>query len=306
MRNTFVRRSVQVFASSFLAVALIATFIFVTQGRDIPVLNPSGTIADQQYTLILITVGLGVFVIVPVFILLFAIAFKYRAGNKKAKYEPDMEGHKGLEFLWWGIPCLIILLLAVVTHISTHALDPYKELESTKNPIKVQVVALNANWLFIYPDYDTATLNFMNIPENTPINLTLTSDAPMNSFWVPALAGQVYAMAGMSTKLHIMADKTGTFNGSTANISGESYADMTFKVYSLTEKNFMAWASKPSNAESMLTQASYTTLASDKENKPKTTYTLAAPNLYDGIVMKYMDSKGSTAHGQGGMEGMDR
>lgn len=293
MRNgkkRFVKRSLQVFISSFIAVALIGIFVYVTQGREIPVLAPSGTIAQQQYILILITLGLGFFVVVPVFILLFSIAWRYRAGNKKAKYDPELEGNRLLEFFWWGVPIVIILALAIITHISTHALDPYKELESDKKPVVVEVIALKWNWLFLYPEYGTATLNYMNIPEQTPINLRITSDAPMNTFWVPALAGQVYAMSGMSSKLHLMADGTGTYNGWTTNISGEGYADLNFKVYSMNEADFTAWAKKGAQSTTMLTPKDYERIAEYEENKPHTTYMLMAPSLYNDVIMKYMHS----------------
>jgi cytochrome o ubiquinol oxidase subunit 2 len=134
-------RSLEIFAASFITVAIIGLLVFVTQGREIPVLNPQGFIANQQYSLIMITVILGIFVVVPVFILLFSIAWKYRIGNKKAKYNPELEGNRNLEILWWSIPCLIILVLAIITYFSTHALDPYKQLDSQKTPVEVQVVA---------------------------------------------------------------------------------------------------------------------------------------------------------------------
>lgn len=307
MRNEKKRlawRALQVFISSFLTVALIATFVFVTQGREIPVLNPQGTIADQQYILILITVCLGFFVVVPVFILLFAIAWRYRAGNKKAKYDPEMEGNKGLEILWWGIPCAIIVALAIITHISTHALDPYKELQSDKTPVKVQVIALEWNWLFIYPEEQTATLNFMNIPEDTPVNLTLTSDAPMNSFWVPALAGQIYTMSGMATKLHIMAGSVGTYNGTTANISGEGYADMRFKVNAMTDADFESWVKKAATSQNVLSTETYAKIAEPEKNRPETTYSLKTPSLFDDVIMKYMSADHKDTKKTDSTEGM--
>lgn len=299
MRNPnkrLVRRVIQVLVSSLITLAIVGALFFVTWGRDIPVLNPSGTIADQEFILIAITTGLGIFVVVPVFVLLFSIAWKYRASNEKAIYEPELEGNRKLEALWWGIPCLIILVLAVITWVSTHALDPYKTLKSDITPVKVQVVSLNWKWLFIYPEYGIATVNYMNIPKDTPINLELTSDAPMNSFWVPALAGQVYSMSGMSTKLHFMADSTGTFNGSSTNISGDGYADMNFKVYSLNEPDFVNWTRKAAKSSNMLTAASYEKLAKDSVKNPETTYMLMASTLYDDIVMKYMHEDGAHDH----------
>lgn len=297
MRHTkkrFIKRSLQVFASSFIAVALVGVFTFFTKGRAIPVLDPHGTIADQQLILILITVGLGVFVVVPVFILLFVIAFKYRATNKKARYEPELEGNKLLEVVWWGVPILIILALALITHISTHALDPYKELQSNKAPVKIQVIALNGNWLFLYPDNKIATLNYIKIPEATPVNFTITSDAPMNSFWIPALAGQVYAMSGMATKLHVMANTAGTYDGMTANLSGHGYADMRFKVYSVKQADYELWARDALGTHETLSKDVYDELVPNQPHQAEKTFRLSRPDLFDEVIKKYMGSHGHT------------
>jgi len=294
MKKRPVRRGTQVLVGSIIALAIIAALVFVTQGRDIPVLNPHGAIANQQYQLIMITVGLGVFVIVPVFILLFSIAWKYRATNKTAKYEPEFDSHKGLEALWWGIPLVIIIILAIITWVSTHALDPYKKLESDVTPVKIQVISLEWKWLFIYPDRNVATLNFVNIPKNTPIELSLTSDAPMNSFWIPALAGQVYTMTGMSTQLHLMSDSVGTFNGASANISGEGFADMKFKVYSQNESDFEAWARKAAHSPDLLSDARYKELATKGIDTNEKTFTLSSPTLYHDVIMKYMHPAANT------------
>jgi len=282
------KRVAQVIFSSLIAVGLIGLFIFVTQGRDVPLLETHGTIANQQRDLIILTFVLGLLVVVPVLIMLFVIAWRYRAGNKKATYQPDMDGHRGLEALWWGIPCLIIIVLAIITGISTHALDPYKKLDSKVEPLKVQVVSLQWNWLFIYPDKGVATLNYMNIPEKTPIDLTITSDAPMNSFWVPALAGQVYAMSGMSTQLHIMADGIGSYNGASANISGDGFADMHFKVNSLTQDEFSQWIIKSAYSKNTLSNETYKKIAEPSKDNGEVTYALMNKDLYNGIIMKYM------------------
>ena len=306
-KKAILRRVAQVLIASLIAIGMIALFVFVTQGRDMPVLDTHGLIANQERDLIYLTFGLGLLVVIPVLWMLFAIAWKYRAGNTKAKYEPEMDGSKKLEILWWGIPIIIIIALAIITAISTHALDPYKPIESSVEPVEVQVVALEWNWLFIYPDNGVATLNYLNIPEDTPINFTITSDAPMNSFWVPALAGQVYAMSGMSTKLHVMADTVGTYDGSSANISGEGFASMRFKVNSMTESDFSAWVIKSANSKDMLTSESYTELAKPGADKGEKTYMLMKKDLYNEIIMKYMshDTSGKEAHTKNETESHD-
>jgi cytochrome o ubiquinol oxidase subunit 2 len=64
----------------------------------------------------------------------------------------------------------------------------------------VEVVALDWKWLFFYPELGIATVNEMAAPVDVPINFKITSSSVMNSFYVPALAGQIYAMPGMQTR----------------------------------------------------------------------------------------------------------
>jgi len=285
----------QVVISSFVTVVIIALLVFVTVGRDIPVLNPQGLIAEQERNLIIITTAMGLFVVIPVFIMLFAVAWRYRASNRRAIYRPDFESHRGFEALWWGIPCVIIIILGIITVVSTHALDPYKPLDSNVKPVKVQVIAMEWKWLFIYPDKGIATLNYLNIPKDTPIDFTITSDAPMNSLWIPALAGQVYAMSGMSTQLHLMANSVGTYNGTSSNISGDGFADMTFKVNSMNESDFTTWATTSTTSRNILTQDEYKTLSVPSHNNPETTYMLMDTSLYNEVIMKYMSPGGQSS-----------
>jgi hypothetical protein len=67
--------------------------------------------------------------------------------------------------------------LAVLIWKTTHSLDPYRPPESKVAPVNVEVVALNWKWLFIYPDYGVATVNYPAIPLGTPINFRLTSES---------------------------------------------------------------------------------------------------------------------------------
>jgi cytochrome o ubiquinol oxidase subunit 2 len=207
---------------------LVALFAVLMNGHNIAVLDPAGIIGSKQKELILFTTLLGVFVVIPVLVLLFGVAWKYREGNTNARYTPNVGGNRKLEILWWGIPAIIILVLSIVTWKSSHELDPYKELSGTKEHMMVQVISLQWKWLFIYPDLGIASINYLPFPDQTPMHFQITSDAPMNSFWIPNLGGQVYAMSGMSTELHLQADNPGIYRGSSANISGAGFAHMNF------------------------------------------------------------------------------
>lgn len=266
----------------------IAAIVWLLQGTDIPVLNPQGSIAAQQRDLIIVALLLSAIVVVPVFILTFFIAWKYRASNHKAKYTPDWQSSRLLETIWWGIPCAIIIVLSVITWKTSHSLDPYKPLDSTTRPVEVQVVALQWKWLFIYPEYQIASVNMLQFPEKTPVNFTITADAPMNSFWIPSLGGQVYAMSGMSTKLHLISNETGSYTGKSANISGEGFARMNFTAKAVSQNDFNAWTRAVKESPKSLDMASYTELAKPDEAKEPIYYSLTDNDLYDTIVMKYM------------------
>jgi len=291
-----------------LAVAIIGLAFVLLRGANVAVLNPAGTIADQERTLIIIAVLLGLVVVIPVFIMLFTIAWKYREGSKKkVRYEPNWGNNHVIEAVWWGIPCIIIGILGVIMWKATSDLDPFKPIDSSVKPVKVQVVALQWKWLFLYPDQHVASLNMLPLPVNTPVNFEITSDAPMNSFWIPNLSGQIYAMSGMSTKLHIVADRTGDYKGSSANISGEGFADMAFSAHVTSKQDFDSWVRSASHSLEVMDTMSYQVLAQpSKANVPKT-YRLGQDDLYDTILMKYMtpETQNKKQPSSTNMQGMD-
>ena len=276
----------------FVAILTLGAVLLVLflGNNQLVLLSPEGAVAGRQRDIIVFTTLLSMVVIVPVFSLLAFIAWRYRVGNKKAAYTPDWDHHHGLEFVWWAVPCIIILILAVVTWRTSHELDPYRPLDSAKEPVTIQVVALQWRWLFIYPDEGIATVNFVRFPEDTPVNFRITADAPMNSFWIPQLSGQVYAMNGMQTKLHVIADKPGVYDGSSANISGEGFADMRFTAQSSTRAEYDAWVQEVRQSFSEhLTFAAYEQLAKPNRDTTKLQYAGHESGLYNRIMMKYMD-----------------
>lgn len=251
------------------------------------VLQPRGVVARQERQLMFTAVLLSLVVVLPVFGLLAYVAWRYRASNTRARYVPDWDANNLLESIWWLIPSLLILILSVITWRSSHELDPYRPLASKVSPLTVQVVALDWKWLFIYPAQHIATVNYLELPAGTPINFELTSDAPMNSFWIPQLGGQMYAMPGMSTQLHLEADRPGAYIGSSANISGVGFAGMTFSVHAVASADFSTWVAGARNA-APLTMQKYQALAMPSKANAPATYGSPAPNLYTNIMMKYM------------------
>jgi cytochrome o ubiquinol oxidase subunit 2 len=280
----------QQFKLIFLGLILVAVLVAVgwyQHSHTIAVLSPHGQIASKERQLIILSTALMLIVVVPVYLMTFGIAWKYREGNTKARYTPDWDHNAKLEFLWWAIPLAIITVLAIVTFKSSHELDPFKSINSRQKPLAIQVVALRWKWLFIYPSKGIASVNYLQIPKNTPIDFEITSDAPMNSFWIPQLGGQIYAMPGMSTELHLVADDTGSYRGSSANLSGNGFADMTFTVESVTNTNFDNWVTQVRHSGARLSQQSYSKLAAPSTT-PITYFASAQTGLYDNVLAKYL------------------
>ena len=271
---------------SFLAIAL--TVFLYPYGAESEVLNPVGIIGIRERDLIFIATLLMSIVVVPVFILTFAVCLRYRASNKDAEYTPNWDNDWLAEAIWWGFPLLIVIFLSLVTWKSSHELDPFKPFQTKVKPIRIQAIALQWKWLFIYPEYDIATVNYFQFPEQTPLNFEITADAPMNSFWLPSLGGQVYAMPGMKTKLHLIAHQIGEFYGSSANLSGTGFAGMRFLAKSVTHKDFEEWVKTAQQSKEKLGMEDYLQLAKPSEYVPETTYSLSDKDLYEEIIMKYM------------------
>lgn len=267
----------------------IGAAIWWLKRHTVSLLQPAGPVGHDERQLMYYAAALGLIVIIPVYLMTFIIAVKYREGNKKhGKYAPNFDGHKGIELTWWAIPMVIIGVLAVLTWRSAHQLDPYKPLASNKKPLHVQVVSLDWKWLFIYPDQHIATVNFLEIPQSTPVTFDVTSGSVMNSFWIPQLGGQIYSMPGMNSQLHLQGDTLGDYRGSSANISGKGFSGMTFTTRVSTVGDFSNWVNQTQRAPVHLDQATYNKLAKPSENNPVTYYSQPMPALYETIVHKYM------------------
>jgi cytochrome o ubiquinol oxidase subunit II len=266
---------------------IAASTLYITQ-HEIPVLEPKGRIGEDEANLIGTASLLMLIVVIPVFILTWIFAWKYRESNKKARHAPDWEHNYIAEYCWWGVPVVIIIILSITTWKSSHSLNPFRPIESDVKPISIQVVALDWKWLFLYPDYGIATVNYIQFPEKTPLNFAITADAPMNSFWIPQLGGQIYAMPAMRSKLHLIADETGTFRGCAANISGKGFAGMAFTAKATTEEEFDQWVHSVQESQKELNMNTYEQLAKPSEYHPVEYYRLTENDLFDQIMMKYM------------------
>ena len=253
-----------------------------------PLLGPKGPIGAAEKTTMLTAVGLMLIVVIPVFALTFLIAWRYRASNKKATYAPNWSYSGKIELVVWLVPALIVLTLGRLTWNTTHALSPYKPLVSTRQPIRIDAVAMNWKWLFIYPDQHIATVNEVVFPKNTPVSFRLTSQTVMASFFIPSLGSQIYAMPGMRTKLHLLADQAGTYVGRNFQFSGRGYSSMHFQAVAKSEQGFQAWVRKVQASQSKLDPATLRALERPSRGMAVTYYGSAPPDLFDHIIDQFV------------------
>jgi cytochrome o ubiquinol oxidase subunit 2 len=256
-------------------------------GCNLDVLDPKGAVGVAEKSLIATSVWAMLIVVIPVIFLTLLFAWRYRASNRSATYAPKWSHSTAIEVVVWTVPTLIILFLGILTWKSTHELDPYKPLQSDVKPINVEVVALDWKWLFIYPDLGIATVNQLAVPVGTPVNFRITSDSVMNSFFIPQLGTQVYAMAGMQTQVHLIADEAGDYAGVSANFSGDGFSDMKFRTLAKSPEEFNAWVEKVKATQHPLGMDQYASVAKPSEKVPVEYFSSVDPKLFHNIIAKY-------------------
>ncbi len=282
---------------SRLVAALLAAASL--SGCNLVLLNPAGDVAAQSGNLVIIATLLMLIIILPVMVLIVFFAFKYRESNNPSDYDPEWHHSTILELIIWSVPLLIIIALGGITWIYTHKLDPYRPLDridatrplaADVKPLEVEVVAMDWKWLFIYPEQGIATINELAAPVDRPIRFKLTSTTTMNAFYVPDLAGMIYAMPSMQTQLNAIINKPGVYKGMSSHYSGAGFAGMTFKFHGLSDGDFNAWVQKAKTEGATLDRAEYLKLEKPSERDPVRLFTNVDNTLYHAVVNRCVDA----------------
>lgn len=277
-------------------IIVIIYFWLLLRGRDIPLLDPKGIIAGEQLDLMLLSTGIMLVIAIPTLSLLYFFAWKYREKESvQTIHMPQTKDSKSLVFVIWGAPLLIMLILASVMWPATHRLAPQKSIASDVEPLRIQVVALRWKWLFIYPQQNIATVNFIQVPINTPLEFDLSADeAPMSSFWIPNLGGQLYAMTGHANRLNLMAEEAGDYTGSSAEINGKGFSGMRFVTRVSSTSEFNDWVDQTKLSTRTLDLFEYQRLLEPSENNKEEFFTVYDNDMYAKIVTKYDGSHGES------------
>lgn len=279
---------------------ILASFL-LTSCSDLVLLDPKGPIGESERFVILFAFCLMLLVVIPVIIMAFWFPWRYRANHKREDYDPKWSYSGKIELIVWLIPAAIVTTLSILIWQTTHQLDPYKPIISTAAPVNVQAVSLDWQWLFIYPDENIAVVNELVFPVDAPLNLRLTSETVMTSFFIPQLGSQIYAMAGMQTRLHLLANETGIYTGQNQQFSGEGYSTMRFEAVAATPEQYTAFLEKSRKAAQKLDIARYEKLTQPTTDAPITYFSSVEPGLFDAIIGRFNHShhqKSTAADGE--------
>lgn len=283
--------------------AAFPALLLVLAGCSGPVLDPAGDIAREQRDIILFSTALMLLIIVPVIILIILFAWRYRKGHG-GTYDPTFDHSTPLELAIWSAPLIIIIALGALTWSSTHLLDPFRPLSAkaqtgaqaaaaagqpAQKPLVVQVVSLDWKWLFIYPEQGVATVNELVLPINRPVRFDITSSNMMNAFYAPTLAGMIYAMPGMQSRMNAILRRTGDFDGYSANYSGAGFSDMHFRLKGVDATGFARWLADVKASSRGLGLEDYRALLKPSERVPVLHYSRADTGLYRRILERCVE-----------------
>lgn len=286
------------FRLAFSRLLILFCAAFLLSGCDLALMNPKGQIGMEQKSIFIFATLIMLIVVLPPIIMAWWFAWRYRESNKSATYKPNWAHSNVLEVIVWGIPCIIILILGIMVWRTSHSLDPHKAIVSENKPVEIQVIALDWKWLFIYPEEKVASINEIAIPVNTPVTFKLTSYTAMNSFFIPQLGSQLYAMAGMENNLNLIANEVGVYKGVATNISGLGFSDMKFSVHAVSDADYANWIdnAKRSGTGSPLNRTTFDAVAEPTIKAPVQYFYPASPDLYLTIINEFMGPHSKENH----------
>jgi cytochrome o ubiquinol oxidase subunit 2 len=275
--------------NNFFKVISLISVMFIFNGCDSLLLNSHGTIAIEESSLILISFIMMLFVIFPVIFMTIYFSIKYRSTNINQIYKPNWSYSKKIEIVVWTIPICIVSFLAFLAWSYSHKLEPKKSIPSFYKPIKIDAIALDWKWLFIYPDYHIATINEIMFPVDRPITFRITSNSVMNAFFIPSLGSQIYAMPGMVTQLNLIANHPGKYKGISSNYSGNGFSNMKFTAISvLKDAFFIDWVKKIKHSSKKLsTMKNFNIISVPNKNYSIEYFSDVKKNLFDKIINQF-------------------
>lgn len=273
-------------ARALLFAALPLLLLGGCDALKLGVMNHAGPIAAGQWDLYSIVAVVLVFVAGPVLLLTPLMAWHYRLSNKNSAFRPKWDFSWPLEGLIWIPPTGIVVGLAFLLWHYTHELDPYRPIASDQPALEIQAVGLDWKWLFIYPEQRIAAVNRMVIPVGRPVHISLTSGTVMQALLVPQLAGQIYAMAGMTTQLNLAASRPGVYRGKNTQFNGAGFQNQKFDVTALAPADYERWVAGVRGSAHPLDAAAHADLFRQSSSPRPIEFSSVPQDLFQSILAR--------------------
>jgi len=161
---------------------------------------------------------------------------RFRAAPDDDNDGPPIHGHTGLEIAWTAVPALLVTAIAVVSAIVLARND-----DVGKNPLKVDVTAVQFAWKFSYPASGNLTSGVLMLPLGRPVELTLRANDVIHSFWVPNFGQKMEAVPGIETSILVTPKRTGEFAVVCTELCGLGHATMRAKARVVKQAEFDRW-----------------------------------------------------------------
>jgi cytochrome c oxidase subunit 2 len=220
--------------------AILATGLAVALGACAPnakqsTLTPHGSVAQQLNSLFfpVFWIAVGVFCLVTGLVAFCAVRFRARSEDEAPK---QIHGNARLEITWIILPALLLAGIAIPTVKMVFDVNRYPA-----NAMRVDVTGHRWWWQFDYPGTNVTTATELHIPTGQKVVLVLGSVDVIHNFWVPELAGKIYAIPGRHNNLTIEANQAATYYGQCAEYCGESHSNMRFRVVAQSQADYQAW-----------------------------------------------------------------
>ena len=275
-------------------------------------IHPKGPVAGAELHFIIVDVAVMLGIIIPTAALLVWFLWRYRESRPRGRYDGHWASSPRIEAIMWGIPLLAVGLLSYFSFVGIHEVNPYdptaiasdKKVGGHSSALEVDVISTDWQWVFIYPGQHVATLNELVVPTDTPVHFRLTSATVTNSFFIPELVGQIYAMPGMRTKQSMLVNDPGTYQGFSATMSGPGFSWMRFQTKALPPAAFDRWVEKVKADRKALSYAAFNRVARPTINLHHTVkyYARVQTGLFDHVIQEVKQGKvfttrmGMTSH----------
>jgi cytochrome c oxidase subunit 2 len=181
-------------------------------------------------------IAVVVFVLVGGLVTVCIVRFRARSDDEAPR---QIHGNTRLELTWTIMPALLLGIIAIPTVKMVFDVNRYP-----KNAMTVEVTGHRWWWQFDYQGMNVHTANELHIPVHQKVVINLASVDVIHNFWVPELAGKIYAIPGRHNRLLLEADQPNTYYGQCAEFCGTSHANMRLKVIAQSSADFATWTAQ--------------------------------------------------------------